>query len=148
MHLDTRGLPVSTASGKAAAAFDHLVTGYLTFRADTPDRLGVVLEADPDFALAHCMKGYFAMLAFKQAVVPIAVQAVQTAQSLADSATPRERGHIAALTAWAEGDSIVPSPRGSRSCTPIRMMSLPSVSPISSISGSAARRTWSTPSSA
>jgi len=104
MHLDARGLPISIANAKAAAAFDHLVTGYLTFRVDTPDRLNAVLEADPDFALAHCMKGYFAMLAFKQAVVPVAVQAARTAQSLAAGATPRERSHIAAVTAWAEGE--------------------------------------------
>ncbi len=104
MHLDARGLPVSTASAKAAAAFDHLVTGYLTFRADTPDRLNAVLEADPDFALAHCMKGYFAMLAFKQAVVPVAVQSARAAQSLSAGATPRERSHIDALNAWAEGE--------------------------------------------
>ena len=30
MHLDARGLPISTASGKAAAAYDYLVTGSLT----------------------------------------------------------------------------------------------------------------------
>src|SRR5438874_1975229 len=48
MHLDARGLPVSTASAKAAAAFDHLVAGYLTYRADTPARLDAVLKADPD----------------------------------------------------------------------------------------------------
>jgi hypothetical protein len=30
MHLDARGLPISTAGGKAAAAYDYLVTGYLT----------------------------------------------------------------------------------------------------------------------
>jgi hypothetical protein len=104
MHLDARGLPLTTASARAAAAFDHLVTGYLTFRADTPARLAAVLEADPDFALAHCMQGYFAMLAFKQSVVPVAVQAAHTAQALAAGATPREHGHIAALTAWAEGE--------------------------------------------
>jgi tetratricopeptide (TPR) repeat protein len=104
MHLDARGLPVSTASAKAAAAFDHLIAGYLTYRADTPDRLKAVLEADPDFALAHCMKGYFGMLAFKQAVVPVAVQSARTAQSLAAGATQRERDHIGALTAWAEGE--------------------------------------------
>ena len=51
MHLDTRGLPLSTASAKAAAAFDHLVTGYLTYRADTSARLTAVLEADPDAAI-------------------------------------------------------------------------------------------------
>ena len=104
MHLDARGLPISIASAKAAAAFDHLVTGYLTFRADTPARLTAVLEADPDFALAHCMQGYFAMLAFKQAVVPVAIQAARTARSLAANATARERSHVDALTAWAEGE--------------------------------------------
>jgi hypothetical protein len=30
MHFDARGLPISTASGKAAAACDYLVTGSLT----------------------------------------------------------------------------------------------------------------------
>ena len=104
MHLDTRGLPLSTASAKAAAAYDHLITGYLTQRADTPARMSALLEADPDFALAHCMKGYFAMLAFKQATVAAAMQSARTAQSLAEGATARERSHIAALTAWAEGE--------------------------------------------
>ena len=104
MHSDARGLPISTDSVEAAAAFDHLITGYLTQRADTPARLAALLEADPDFALAHCMQGYFAMLAFKQAVVPVAVAAARTAEALAADATPRERTHIAALTAWIEGD--------------------------------------------
>lgn len=104
MHLDARGLQISTDSAKAAAAYDHLVAGYLTQRADTPDRLKALLAADPDFALAHCMKGYFAMLGFKQAIVPVAVDEARTAQSLAADATPRERTHIAALTAWTEGE--------------------------------------------
>src|SRR5262249_26263993 len=104
MHLDARGLPLSIASAKAATAFDYLVTGYLTFRADTPARLTALLEADPGCVLAHCMQGYFAMLAFKQAVVPVAEQAARTAQSLAGGVTPRERSHVDALTAWAEGE--------------------------------------------
>jgi len=104
MHLDIRGLPISTASASAAAAFDHLIKGYLTYRADTPDRLAALLEADADFALAHCMKGYFAMLAFKQAAVPVALEEARTAQSLAADATQRERDHIAALVAWADGE--------------------------------------------
>ncbi|HEX7328127.1 MAG TPA: tetratricopeptide repeat protein [Casimicrobiaceae bacterium] len=104
MHLDARGLPVCIAGPEAGAAFDHLVTGYLTYRADTPARLTALLDADPDCALAHCMQGYFAMLAFKQAVVPVAAQAARTARSLAAKATTRERSHIDALTAWTEGE--------------------------------------------
>ena len=51
MLVDARGLPLSTASAKAAAAFDHLVTGYLTYRADTLARLAALLEADIRLAL-------------------------------------------------------------------------------------------------
>ncbi len=104
MQIDARGLPLSTASTTAGAAFDHLVSGYLRFRADTPARLDALLDADPEFALAHCMRGYFALLAFKQAMVPVAVQAARTAQALAAGATPREQSHVAALAAWAAGD--------------------------------------------
>jgi tetratricopeptide (TPR) repeat protein len=50
------------------------------------------------------MQGYFAMLTFKQATVPAAVEAARTTRSLATGPTPRERSHIAALTAWAEGE--------------------------------------------
>ena len=34
MHLDARGLHISTANTKAAAAFDYVIIGYLTQRAD------------------------------------------------------------------------------------------------------------------
>jgi len=104
MHRDIRGLPISTASAKAAAAYEHLIAGYLTYRADTPTRLEAALQADPDFALVHCMKGYFAMLAFKQTAVPVAVEEARKAQSLAAGISARERSHVAALTAWSEGE--------------------------------------------
>jgi tetratricopeptide (TPR) repeat protein len=104
MQHDARGLPISTDSAEAAAAYDHLIVGYITQRVDTPDRLKALLQTDPDFALAHCMKGYFAMLGYKQAIVPVAVEEARTARSLAADATPRERTHIEALTAWTEGE--------------------------------------------
>src|SRR6185436_203377 len=56
------------------------------------------------FGLAHCLKGYFAMLSYKQATVPVAIEAMQTARRLTANATPRERAHVAALAAWISGD--------------------------------------------
>ena len=67
MHRDMHGLPVSTASPDAAAAFERTVAGYLKYRADLAVRLGETLAADADFGLAHCLKGYFALLSYKQA---------------------------------------------------------------------------------
>lgn len=100
MSHDALGLPLTTQSTAAAAAFDHVVAGYVTYRADTAERLAALLQADPNFALAHVLKGYFLMLVYKQALVPMACEAAHTAAYLMPGATPRERAHLAALEAW------------------------------------------------
>jgi len=57
MHLDARGLPISTASGKAAAAYDYLVTGSLTqIMRHVPERLIAWLLAHSSIA-RFAMKG-------------------------------------------------------------------------------------------
>ena len=104
MHRDMLGLPISTASASAAAGFERTVAGYLKYRADLAARLGETLAADADFGLAHCLKGYFAMLSYKQANVPMAVEAARAARRLTVNATPREQAHVAALDAWIAGD--------------------------------------------
>ena len=104
MPQDIHGLPISTASTEAAAAFDRTMMGYVKYRADTPDHLQATLAADPDFGLAHCLKGYFAMLSYKQANLPAAMEAARTARRLTATATARERAHVAALDAWISGD--------------------------------------------
>ena len=71
-HADLHGLPLTCASAEAASAFNDTVRGYLKYRADTAQHMGRTLVADPGFALAHVLKGYFAMLSFKQANVPMA----------------------------------------------------------------------------
>ena len=100
MPQDALGLPVTTQSAAAAAAFDHAVAGYITYRADGAERLTALLQADPDFALAHVLKGYFLMLGYKQALVPVAREAAETAARLMPGATPREQAHRLALQAW------------------------------------------------
>jgi tetratricopeptide (TPR) repeat protein len=104
MHRDIHGLPISTASAEGAAAFDRTIFGYLKYRADVATRLADLLATDGGFALAHCLKGYLAMLSYKQANVPMAAEAARTARHLSPSATLREQAHIAALEAWIAGD--------------------------------------------
>ena len=104
MYQDFHGLPVSTASAQAAAAFDRVTLGYLKYRADLPARMSELFAADGEFALAHCLKGYFAMLSYKQANVGMAQTAAQNARRFGAKATPREQAHAAALEAWVLGD--------------------------------------------
>jgi tetratricopeptide (TPR) repeat protein len=98
------GLPLTCASAAAADAFNATVVGYLKYRADLPGRLKATLEADPEFALAHVLKGYFAMLSFKQANVAMAREALAAAEKLVPKATRREQAHAAALAHWVAGD--------------------------------------------
>lgn len=104
MHRDMHGLPISTSSTQAAQAFDNTIAGYLKYRADLPARIAQVFAADGDFGLAHCLKGYFAMLSYKQANVPVARAAASEARRLTANATSREKAHVAALDAWIAGD--------------------------------------------
>ncbi len=66
MPQDMLGLALTT-SDSAARAFDHAVLGYVGSRADLADRTKAVLSEDPGFGLAHCLKGYLAMLGFNRA---------------------------------------------------------------------------------
>jgi tetratricopeptide (TPR) repeat protein len=104
MFQDAHGLEVTAQSAAAVEAFDHTLTGYLRYSADTPQRMTAVFDIDPEFGLAHCLKGYFAMLGYKQSAVPVAEAAAADAARLTERATPRERAHVAALRRWIEGE--------------------------------------------
>jgi tetratricopeptide (TPR) repeat protein len=103
MFQDAHGLDVTAATAVAVQAFDHALMGYVSYRADIPQRMAALFEADPEFGLAHCLKGYFAMLSYKQAAVPMAEAAAADARRFTERATPRERTHIAALQLWIDG---------------------------------------------
>jgi tetratricopeptide (TPR) repeat protein len=103
MPQDLHGLPITT-SPEAGSAFDRAVVAYLKYKVDAPDHLKRALAADPEFALAHCLKGYFAMLSYNQASVPRAVEAARVARAHSANATGRERAHVDALEAWIAGD--------------------------------------------
>lgn len=104
MHHDMHGLPISAASADAAAAYDATVLAYLKYRADTPAHLTALLASDAGFGLAHCLKGYLALLSYKEANVPVAAEAARTARALTAKATAREQAHVAALDRWIGGD--------------------------------------------
>ena len=103
MRTDAQGLPLSTDSDAAAAAFRDAVEGLMKYRVETMPRAEQALAADAGFVLAHALKGYLVMLSSKQANLPIAAAALAAGEAGAGHATPRERGHLAALAAWHGG---------------------------------------------
>ena len=103
---DAQGNPVTAGSPEAVALLDETVSAYLGFRSDTGDRLKAALAADPDCAMAHCLRGYFMMLFGQRAMVPRARRSLEAAMQAAGSGnvTERERAHLATLASWVAGD--------------------------------------------
>ena len=96
---DAHGNKVTAASVEAVACLDETIRAYLGFRNDTGDRLKAALAADPDCAMAHCLRGCFMMLFGRRAMVPRARRSLEAAMEAAGSsgATERERAHMEAL---------------------------------------------------
>ena len=98
------GLEVTAASDTAVAAFDRTVTEYLGMGRNSGQHLKEALAADPDMVMAHVLRGSFFKLMAAPPLLPRAAQALAQAQAHAQSITPRERTHVAALAAWCAGD--------------------------------------------
>ena len=102
MALDGRGLELTTENA-AAAAFEMTVQRSLEYRADTADHMQQVLDADPGFAMGHCLKGLL-LTGFQSTRMRGAVsECVVAAEAAAANATWREKANIAALKALSGG---------------------------------------------
>ncbi len=105
-RTDVRGLPWTAASDQSAARLFAAMDHYFTFRADAMDRLDELLADDPDCPGAWVVKGYLFLFGRSASLTAKAIDAHDKAAQLAPSASPRERLHIDALKAWAEGDLL------------------------------------------
>jgi tetratricopeptide (TPR) repeat protein len=101
---DAHGLALSTTSPETVRAFDHTLTGYLKYRADTAQRLSALIKLEPELGMSHVLKGYFMMLGFKEALVGVARESEVTAGKLAEAMNGRETAHLAAFRSWIAGD--------------------------------------------
>jgi len=106
MHHDCRGLPLTAESAETAARFDAIVDAYLRYELSVPKMLKAMLDAEPGFAMGQCLRGYVLMMLGTSAIIPKVREAAATARDLLGDATPRERLHVDALDAWADGDIL------------------------------------------
>ncbi|NPU13861.1 tetratricopeptide repeat protein [Bradyrhizobium sp. 83002] len=101
MEEDRYGLPLSTASAEAAAAYREGMDLLLAFWPGAIDAFERAIMLDPDFALAHAARAR--IHAIYQQREP-ALQTIKRARDLATAnGTPREQGHIATLALVIEG---------------------------------------------
>jgi tetratricopeptide (TPR) repeat protein len=99
---DIKGLAVSTTSPDALAAYERGVDLFLRWRSGALEALDAAAQCDPQFALAHCTKGY---IAWRMGRADLATAAGRQAAALADDVHhERERLHVRAVDAMQRGD--------------------------------------------
>ncbi len=104
MPTDRQGIELSAASDAAAGHFDEAVGQFLGYRREPVEHLKRALAADPGFVMGHCLRGAFYLLLGNAALKPRAARSLAAAEAGAAHATPRERAHVEALSAWCGDD--------------------------------------------
>src|SRR5580658_4326743 len=104
MANDQQGLTLA-GSPESATAFDRAITDYYGLTGDPVGILRQALARDPDFALGGAAIAALYMIGGFRGDHPEVVKALGAAEPAIRHASERERRHIAAATAWAEGET-------------------------------------------
>lgn len=98
---DLQNLPLS---GADATSVEHYIRALHQFRCYIEDPVASVdaaIAQAPGFAMAHLLKGYMHLLGTEPEALPVARECLAAARRYAGN--DRERGHVAAVNALAEG---------------------------------------------
>lgn len=101
---DVRGCPVSTNSRSSLQQYETALDLSLSYRLDPLAVIQAALDADPSFAMGHCLRAGLMVMASDRTVVPLLTESVEAVDALGRQANPRERAHAAAAGAWLDGD--------------------------------------------
>lgn len=101
---DSRGCRVSTRSAASLAQFEQALELSVSYRLDPLATIGGALEADPDFAMGHCLRAGLMIMATDRMVAPLLTESIEAVESLGRRANDRERAHAAAARCWLHGD--------------------------------------------
>ena len=103
MYYDNAGLPVTSQSEAAVIAYDKSVSSLLEYRLDAGKHAKAALEADPQFPMGLCFRGYALLQLGTNQVTDKVRQAHAQARSASAGISAREQLHINALEAWMNG---------------------------------------------
>jgi len=106
MAADQRGLEFTTDSEAAADAFNAANLSFFAWRTDVMGGLNAALKADPDFALAHAIKGLMLFSLRQPATHGAAGKNLSAARAAQNRCTARELAYIDALDASLKGDLL------------------------------------------
>ncbi|TWB06287.1 tetratricopeptide repeat protein [Bradyrhizobium stylosanthis] len=104
--FDDRNLKLSSRNEDAVTTYNQAVGSFLEYRTTAMSLAKRATDLDPEFCMAHCLRGYFFMVFGTLAVLDKARGALGEAQRTSEAATDRERRHVDGLRLWIDGDLL------------------------------------------
>ncbi|MCW5730089.1 MAG: tetratricopeptide repeat protein [Alphaproteobacteria bacterium] len=101
---DKRGVELSTGQRQSVEGYEEAVELMLGYYGDPLARIDLAIAGEPDFVMGHCFRAGLIATTTDQALDPELRASAAAAARLAGKANDRERAHIAAVSAWADGD--------------------------------------------
>jgi tetratricopeptide (TPR) repeat protein len=101
---DKWGNPVSHISAGAVERLEHATELLACYQADPVAELDAALAEHPDLVMAHAIRGGIMATTSDRAFESELAKDLLAAESLTRNANDREKGHVAALRAWHDGD--------------------------------------------
>jgi tetratricopeptide (TPR) repeat protein len=99
MQKDQRGYPVTTNDSTAVEALDRAFDAYTDFRTNAMTHLDAAIDADPQFALPHAIKGLLIAGLKKPEIYHLAGDELEAAKNSRTPTSVRENHYLAALEA-------------------------------------------------
>ncbi len=103
MLTDDYGNALSTGSRPAAEALGRAARLMLGFRADPLAEIDAALAVQPDFAMGHAFRAGLLVMAMERSAAEEALRSIAAGEAVG-GANERERAHLAAARACAEGE--------------------------------------------
>lgn len=101
---DLNGVALSTAHPLARDAWNRASMLFHGYYGDPLAAIDEALRAHPDFAMGHVLKAGVVLTTTDVRLYPLATEALASANHHAGARDVRTQGHLAAATAWLDGD--------------------------------------------
>src|SRR5918993_727501 len=101
---DQWGNAVTGATPATVRGLEAATVKLHAYQADPIADIDAVIAEAPGCAMVHAFRAGVLATALDKAIEPKMLRSLEAAEALAPQANERERGHIAAARAWADGD--------------------------------------------
>jgi len=100
---DARGVPVSSCKPGSLDDFETALLQFHSYFGDPVETLSTTLESDPEFVLGHIFVASALLMMTERQYLPMILEHIEIAESLAGKANSREKLLTTAARQWAEG---------------------------------------------